>query len=256
MSFSAGARTQQTFVWVSIIWFTSAVSGGGSQDVELQVIPHLVAQCGQNLTLTCNVSSQRQLGIRLFSWLARNQTVCLYGNESASEALCESAAETSHHRLTLTLIDVMPGNEGKYLCKLRSGQGVNDASTFVTVHDCLQRSGSSVNGSHPECWFEGVYPSGTVHWFQGDVNLTDSASTREERDPRGRYRVLSGLSVEGGNTSLAYVCSLWIPSEGKYLSSRQLTIVRRTKSSASMLDLQRACIVAWIVCFLDCIWKS
>lgn len=102
--------------------------------MELQVIPHLVAQCGQNLTLTCNVSSQRQLGIRLFSWLARNQTVCLYGNESASEALCESAAETSHHRLTLTLIDVMPGNEGKYLCKLRSGQGVNDASTFVTVH--------------------------------------------------------------------------------------------------------------------------
>lgn len=256
----------------------SLTDTSGSQGVELRAISQVAAECGKNVTVTCDASSVRQLDIRLFSWLARNKTVCLYGaDQHGPEVLCESTGETSKHRLTLTLINVMPVNEGKYLCKLRSKLGVSDAATFLTVHgeltliflffflqffltvifhlpkgsyiftDCLEESGFFTNESHADCWFSGVYPSGTVHWFQGGVNLTDLASTHEVGDQHGRYDILSEIDVEIGNPDLPYNCSLWIPSGGKYVSGQQVTIYRNTRSSGSMVQLQGICIMMAIM---------
>ncbi|XP_022612657.1 uncharacterized protein LOC111230266 [Seriola dumerili] len=247
-SSSSGVRTQHVFGWVSIIWFTSAVRIAGSQDVKLQTIPQVAAQCGKNVTLTCNASSSRHMDIQFFSWLANMKNVCQYGNgQTDPGALCESTANTSHHTLTLTLINVMPVSKGKYLCKLRSNLGVKSASTSVTVHGCLEGSGFFTNESHAECWFTGVYPNGTIHWFQGEVNLTNSASTQEEMDQHGRYKVLSELHVEKGHLNLSYKCSLWIPSDRKYLSSQLLTVARQIKSSGSMAKLHWICIMVGIM---------
>ncbi|XP_069381446.1 uncharacterized protein [Paralichthys olivaceus] len=240
-------RTQNALGWISIIWFTSVVSISVSQDVKLQVKHQVEATCGTNLTLTCEASSSRKLDIKLFSWV-RTQNKCQYGNDQPEPGvLCESSTETGHHRLNLTLLNVMPANEGKYLCKLRSNLGVDDASTSVTVRGCINRIGFFINQTHAECWFTGVYPSGVVHWFQGDINLTDFARTWAEVDQQGLFKVMSDLNVDKGSMSLPYNCSLWIPSDGKYLKSQQLPSVREAKSSGSSVTLQWICVMVWLL---------
>lgn len=103
--------------------------------------------------------------------------------------------------------------------------------------DCLQ---SFINSSHAECHFSGVSPGSTVHWFQGDHNLTDSASTMEEVDQHGRYSIQSKITVENGE---AYNCSLWAPHDETYVFTQQL----RTNSLGSTFRLQWLCIMVQIL---------
>lgn len=236
MSLYPGVRTRHGHAWISIICFTLAVTV--SDGVELQTISQVAARCGENVTLTCEATLHHS-DITLFTWLVRNKT-CQYGDlKPDPELLCASSAPTSQtHVLTVTLLNVMPVNQGSYLCKLRSKVGVKSATTLVTVVDCSGSSNSFINESHAKCWFSGVYPSGVIHWFQGDVNLTNSASTEEEEDQHGRYKVWSTIDVQKGNSSQPYNCSLWIPSVGKYTSSRQLANVKGQKSSGSVVRLQ------------------
>lgn len=201
--------------------------------------------------------------------------MCQYPEgQTYPEVLCESTDQPPHHSLTLTLLNVMPVDEGTYLCKLQSDLGAPSEKTVVTVQgklqrfnickyillivlkktktliftDCLGSFDSSINESHAECWFSGVYPSGTISWFQGDVNLTDPASTREEVDHLGLYNVSSTIDVQKGNLSQPYTCSLWIASARKHLQSQQLPVVKKqTESSGSMVNLQWICVMVEIM---------
>ncbi|XP_040917646.1 uncharacterized protein LOC121197936 isoform X2 [Toxotes jaculatrix] len=213
-SFSSGVRTQHVFGWVSILWFTSAVSIAGSQDLDLKVTSPKEATCGENVTLT---------------YVQTNP-----------EVLCKSTVEKSKN-LTLTLINVMPDDEGTYLCKIQSNLGPRSSQASVTLQDCLEGKKSLINESHAQCWFSGVYPRGTVHWFQENVNVTDTASTREEEDQHGQYKVYSEINVEKGNQGDTYNCSLWIPSNRKYLASQLL------KSPGSMVKTQWICVTVGIM---------
>lgn len=105
-----------------------------SQGVELRTTPPVAAVCGENVTLTCEATLARQLDIKFFAWLVGNKTVCKHKDgQPDPEVLCESTAGTLNHTLTLTLINMTPVNQGKYLCKLRSNQGIKSATTYVTV---------------------------------------------------------------------------------------------------------------------------
>ncbi|KAI3360018.1 hypothetical protein L3Q82_014353 [Scortum barcoo] len=117
----------------------------------------------------------------------------------------------------------------------------------ISSADCLENLTSSANDSHATCWFSGVYPSGSVHWFQGDVNLTDSTSPQTEMDQQGRFNVLSTVAVQKGNPREPYNCSLWIPSDGKYLSSELVYRVRTQNSSGSIVKLQWISVMVEIV---------
>ncbi|XP_032393574.1 uncharacterized protein LOC116703088 isoform X2 [Etheostoma spectabile] len=249
MSFSSDARTHDAFGWVSIIWFTSAVSIAGSQRVELQTISQVGARCGENVTLTCNAKPSGQLNIVKFIWLAKNKSMCQYPeNQTYPKVLCESTSQPPDHSLTLTLLNVMPVDEGTYLCKLQSDLGAPSMKTVVTLQDCLGSFGYSINESHVECWFSGVYPSGTISWLQGDVNLVGPADTREVVDQLGLYNVSSTIDVQKGNLSQPYTCSLWITSAGKYLKSLQVPVVKKLKnSSGSMVHLQWICVMVEIM---------
>ncbi|XP_049925376.1 uncharacterized protein LOC126405615 [Epinephelus moara] len=246
MSFSSGVRTQHVFGWVSIIWFMSAVCIIVSESVELQTISQIAAQCGNNVTLKCDAVSSHQLDIRSFEWLARDKSVCQNGHgQPDRKVLCERG----DHSLTLTLLNVMPDDQGTYLCKLRSTSGSGSKNTVVTVQDCLGSVGSSINESYAECWFTEVYPDSTVHWFQGDVNLTDLAVTQEAVDNQQYNYVSSKIVVQKGNLSQPYECSLWIPSTGKYLSNQQLHMVQKlvVNSSENMVKLQWICMIVGIM---------
>lgn len=103
--------------------------------MTLEATSEVLASCGDNVTMTCNATSTQKLDIKLFAWYDSKRNVCQHDSvqPDPDTVLCESSAEASHHRLTLTLINVMPVNEGKYLCKLQSMQGVKSTTTVLTV---------------------------------------------------------------------------------------------------------------------------
>ncbi|XP_071371518.1 programmed cell death 1 ligand 1-like [Centroberyx affinis] len=264
LSFILRARTEFVLGWVSIVWFTSIVGSSNvihlsnntfsrqsTRELELQTSPQVVAQCGKNVTLECDVSSSSEFDIKKFAWMtAESKHLCqLEDGKLDHKVLCESKAEPLNkhrHRLTLTLTNMMPANQGEYICKLYSSLGVENRRTVVTLEECLGSFDFSNNQSHVECQFHGVYPNGTVHWLQGSSNLTDSATTQTEQDQHGLYNVTSTLKVQPGDMSQPYTCSLWIPASMKYLSSQKLDVVKPPipdTSSGSSVKLQWICIM-------------
>lgn len=122
-------------------------------------------------------------------------------------------------------------------------------SVFLNIcfTDCLETRGSAVTKSQLMCWFTGVYPNGTVHWFHGDLNITEQANTTQVVNSHGGFNVLSTLNMQKGNEGRPYNCSLWIPSERKYLSTEQLT---SAGSRSSTDGLQWVSAAAVVLCFL------
>ncbi len=109
-------------------------------------------------------------------------------------------------------------------------------SLIFTV--CHKSANGSIDESHAKCWFSGVYPSGTVHWSQGQMNLTDSAITEQE-DQNGRYYISSTIDVQKGNLSLPYECFLWMPSlKFNYPGPKLYPTKPQVKSGSSTVKLQ------------------
>lgn len=245
--FSDVSTQRRVFGWVSIIWFTAGIAV--SHGLELQTVSQAAARCGENVTLTCTVSSSR-LDIKYFSW-HKNKSLCQYDSQHDDPKVkCEYIDEPLPQSLTLTLLNVMPSDQGKYLCKLRSRHGMTSNTTDVKVQDCLATSGYNRNESNAECWFNGVYPGGgSVRWSQGELNFTAPAFyQKEEMDHRGRYNILSQLDVQKGNLNQPYTCSLWMPSTSKTLFSHELHMVKKLKgSSESMVTLQWICLIMEII---------
>lgn len=237
--FSSGVRTCGVFSWAHITWFASVVSLAVSGNVKLVVKPEVTAQCGENVTLLCETTLP-QSDIKNFIWMAKNKT-CDFEPKADSDLLCESVTNGSQHRFTLTLLNVMPIKRGNYFCKIRALAGADSAKTALTVQNCNGSSDSSIDESQAKCSFNGVYPRGIVHWFHGVVNLTDSVSTEEE-DEDGRYNVSSTLAIQKGNLKGDLYCSLWVPTDGKYLSR---ILVRA--GSAGSIRLQWICILMEIM---------
>ncbi|XP_041673436.1 uncharacterized protein LOC121529564 [Cheilinus undulatus] len=164
--------TEHVSVWVSIISLTSAVFISGHDALTLTTDPQVEAKCGGDVNLSCVASSTNKMDIKSFSWLSKNNPECKYMNGRPElKGRCEN---TPQNTLTLTLTNVMPRDGGEYLCKIASTTGVARSTTNVTVQDCPGSSNSSINSTQAKCWFTGVYPMGSVHWSQGDVNLTGS----------------------------------------------------------------------------------
>lgn len=112
-----------------------SVISSDSQHVTLEATPEVLATCGDNVTVTCNVNvTSPKLDIKLFSWIGGNGDLCQRDSgQQDPAALCENTSENFLHTRSLTLINVMPVNEGRYICKLRSNLGVKSATTVLTV---------------------------------------------------------------------------------------------------------------------------
>lgn len=212
----SGEGPGSVHVWVSIVWIASAVNFGVGDAFELTAERGLEAWCGQNVTMTCDVTIPDPGGIKLFKWIANNKT-CEYGKDHAdTKVVCESEPR----RLSMTVLNVMPGDQGDYLCKVHSKTGAKNTKTVLTIPSCYDPSLFLVNESQAMCCFTGVYPHGFIHWFQRDVNLTDSAVRQpDEVDQEGRYGVCSTLPARSSDLSLPFTCMLWSPAKSSYLFS-------------------------------------
>lgn len=107
----------------------------GSEVLQLKAESEMLATCGDNVTLTCNATSSEDLGIFLFSWLYRNETVCHHKSDrSDAKVRCESPAGTKNQRsLSLTLFNVSAEVSGRYLCKLQSKLGAKYTKALLRI---------------------------------------------------------------------------------------------------------------------------
>ncbi|XP_061605129.1 uncharacterized protein LOC133465949 [Phyllopteryx taeniolatus] len=248
--FSSAVRTR-VFNWFSIMWFTMTVATTAVMaDVAVRTTPDMVVRCGDNVTLTCNATSDELLDVKLFSWISPNKTLFdskIKNNDSA--VVCLNKTDNSHHKLTLTLLNIMPIHQGQYICKFRGQVGINSSTTNITVQDCLGNQNYFINESIAECWFHGVSSPGKIQWFKGDDRLTDSIRSNEKVDQYGRYNITSTIKAPRGNQ--IYNCSLWIL--GKYVSSQKVVMVKESKNaSESKYKLQWICLMlhAIVVTFI------
>ncbi|XP_034046549.1 uncharacterized protein LOC117528105 [Thalassophryne amazonica] len=235
-------RTRFVLCCVYVVCFTSAVCSSrdnslSHQTMMLRTSPEVVARCGDNVTLTCDASSSQQFEIKKFIWISPEKPVCQFrGGKPDPGVVCENKSQPLQSSLSMTLINMLPAKQGEYICKLHSTLAIKDSTTIVKLQECFQSNGSSQNKSHAECWFNGFYPNGTVHWFHAGVNLTESASTQQELNEHGLYNVKSILKREPQNTAHSYTCSLWIPALGKY-QSNLLVLRGESRSSGSRVSI-------------------
>lgn len=232
MDFSSAVRTARVFTWVSIVWLGLTVCRG----IQIHTTSRVTGQCGQNVQLTCEVSGSQKLDIKMFDWLGESGSVWKWSRcKIVPELECEPREEDGfHYRLTLTLVSLKPIDAGNYTCKLHSAQGIRASRTTVEVEECRGNVSHSRNASHAECSFRDVYPSGVVHWFQGESNLTDSCTTEQRMDQHGLYDISSVIHLKKENLKQLYNCSLWIPSVGRYHSWMQVPSVRSSQSAAGL----------------------
>lgn len=81
------------------------------------------------MTLTCDVTIPDLGGLKLFKWIANNKT-CEFGNYHAdTKVVCES----KERQLSLTVLNVMPADQGDYLCKVHSDKGAKSKKTVLTI---------------------------------------------------------------------------------------------------------------------------
>lgn len=132
-------------------------------------------------------------------------------------------------------------SESSDLFKQGSGQDALPDKALDSFTDCLKNSSTFNNNTHAKCSFYGVYPSGVVHWFQGDRNLTEDAITHETRDKRDRFIISSTIELKKGKQSKPYNCSLWIPSLSRYLSTLSPQV-----NSGCLIKLQWICVVVMV----------
>lgn len=234
------------FHLAALIWFTLAVT---SRAVKLWTTPQVAARCGENVTLACIASSSDQIDKKLFSWVAVGRKVlCQYGgHDGDAEALCESGAEPEHS-LNVTLVNIMPVHQGKYLCKLHSQKGMQTAATEVKIQECFGSGTSSSNGSHATCSYGGVYPDGEVHWHSRGADLTASAHTTKEKNRHDLSVITSTIRVQDGDS---YNCSLWLPDAMKYVSRQELHVPGLRRSSENKGASGSLAPLYWLVVMVE-----
>lgn len=232
--------SEHVFSLVSVVWLISSLFTTGSQAVKLYSDSEVKARCGDNVTLSCLARSTNQMAIRSFLWMSKGGMECIYANSRLDyKGQCE---KTPQNTLMLTLPNVMPINEGNYLCKIVSTTGQDHSTTDVVVQDCFGSSNSSINSTQAKCWFTGVYPLGTIHWYKGDVNLTDSAITENTTDTYNRYNIWSSIEVEQKSFNQTFQCCLRRPSaEEDQCQTLELS------STGHMAQVQWICVIMGIL---------
>uniref|UniRef100_A0A8D0DHE6 Ig-like domain-containing protein n=1 Tax=Sander lucioperca TaxID=283035 RepID=A0A8D0DHE6_SANLU len=106
--------------------------------VKLNVTPKITAECGKQVTLTCNVSSSRHgLSIKHMNWSQKNRSFCSVDSEGNishhMHTLSHFHCEYKHGQLSLIFKRVQPLESGDYRCKLQSNQGAKHQYTRVEL---------------------------------------------------------------------------------------------------------------------------
>lgn len=234
MGFSSG---QILLLFISLFILTT------QGHLTLDVSPVIRAECGQQVNLTCNVSSSRPgFSIKNLRWVKNHHMLCVVNSEGnitehQHHTLSDFHCEYEGGQLSLVFQRVQPVESGAsvdYMCKLHSNQGVTTNHTKVELQDCCGNVQDSTNPEGPSCTFTEVHPDADVHWFLSSHNFTGETlrGSTDKRWEEGGWLTIHSYLEEKDSDEL-YNCSLWCPTSNQYITSRLIPQQRMSKSGAT-----------------------
>ncbi|XP_029288942.1 uncharacterized protein LOC115009102 isoform X2 [Cottoperca gobio] len=241
--------TMQYTALHKLLWLLNALILTTQELVKLRVSPRIIAECGKQVTLNCNVSSSRNgLSIKHMEWFQNHTSFCSVDSEGKitnhRHTQSDFHCEYRHGQLSLIFRRVQPlesRNSKPYVCKLQSNNGASHAKTSVELQECCWLVEGVWTNDRPTCTFKNVYPDGDVHWFHGSRNLSDESvkhHTTKHVDEGGWLTIHSYLeqNLSGG----PYNCSLKSTTSGMAQSWRTNAAPRlkRCLFNASLQPLQ------------------
>ncbi|CAL1588955.1 unnamed protein product [Knipowitschia caucasica] len=239
----ASVRTDSGFFVIFCLLSTlSTADLSGSFEMEMYTIPKILATCGQNLTLECDIAAEKDIEIKTFFWMEK-QEICFYEteNQTGPDFECRGLSYTKnserYYNYSLTIFNVQPKHKGTYHCKLRSKQGVLNGKTIVRVQKCVGNTSTDVTPTEGSCSFKDVFPEPVVFWNQGLENLTHLAETKVMQSAEGLFSVVSKIELKKDPSNPDhYNCSLWMPLENDK-NETQVQFVR----AMSFSDAHKLC---------------
>lgn len=135
IEFSLFSKTESKFQPIAAFLTPPCFHISVGQTAQLTANPRVEARCGQNVTMTCDVNIQDPRRINLFQWITKNETCKHRENRTGAKFVCQSEEK----RLSLTVLNVMPGDQGDYLCKLRSETGAKSHKTVLVIPSAYKR---------------------------------------------------------------------------------------------------------------------
>lgn len=216
------------FTALHMLWLLPAFTLTTQELVRLRVSPEVTAECGKQVTLICNVSSQSGLLIKHMEWSQSKTSLCSVDSEGRlitrpRASLSDFHCEYNDGLLSLIFQKVLPLESGlskPYMCKLRSNRGAPHRYTTVALQECSGTVDRVLTSDGPVCTFNHVHPDGDVHWFHGSHNPSDGSlrhNTSKSVDKHGWLTIHSHL--KGKSSQVPYNCSLKSTVSGKYFAS-------------------------------------
>ncbi|KAL7403598.1 hypothetical protein ABVT39_002762 [Epinephelus coioides] len=218
----------------TFLWLLTAFTLTTQDLVKLSVTPAITAECNQQVTLHCNVSSsQNDLSIKHMKWSQNKMSLCSVDDKGIisthTHNLSDFHCEYRHGQLSLIFKGVQPLDSSEpYICKLQSTGGALHRNTAVTLQECYGKVEGSFTDDGPACTFRNVHPDGDVLWFHDSHNLSHVKHYTTKQVEEGGWLTIRSY-LEQKSSNVPYNCSLKSTKSGRYIAS---TLVQKRESRA------------------------
>lgn len=197
-------------------------SGNIKGEMELRAFTTQKTNCNERTVLQCNISSSVPLNIDQIYWMKHGEQERTCDPESSKSP---PGYECSYTReaLTLTILRSTPAQMGQYYCCVMADSSHGYKGINVSVEHCTGEFSYQIPGPQQlQCSFTGVYPKGTINWFQQDKNVTSIATLSILNNPDGTFNITSVIDMEDIHDR--YKCSLWSLKQGRYLKDQEFEV--------------------------------
>ncbi|CAJ1053623.1 uncharacterized protein LOC117816219 isoform X1 [Xyrichtys novacula] len=221
-----------------LLWLLATVTLTTQELLTIRVTPKIVAACGQQVKLDCEVtSSQHGLSIKHIEWYQNNTSLCRINSEEVittyhRHTVSDFHCEYQRGKLSIIFKEMKPmdsGDSKPFGCNIRSNKGVKDKSTTVDLQECCGHVEGVMKDGRPDCTFTRVYPDGEVHWFHGSHRLHGHHTGKRVED--GGWLTINSY-LERKTSEVPYNCSLWSPKTGTYIAS---TLIKKRPKTNPLL---------------------
>lgn len=200
------------------------VNSNSAGFIELHAIENQMMNCNKKAVLQCNISSSTAFEIREIKWKKPDKGFECdpKSNSTSPEFECNHTKET----LTLTILHPKPADIGAYFCTIKANVGHKSKAINVSIEgECTGDFFTMAGPKQLQCTFTGVYPEGTIHWFDNDDNVTSYSNITSLPNTDGTFNITSVLQLPYNKRT--YNCSLLLPTNGQYIEMQQLTLRSR-----------------------------
>ncbi|XP_056310308.1 uncharacterized protein LOC130221746 [Danio aesculapii] len=228
-------------------------SGNIKGEMELRAFPTQKTNCNERTVLQCNISSSVPLNIDQIYWTkhGENEFKC---DPKSSKSPPGYECSYTREALTLTILHSTPAQMGQYFCCVMADSSHGFKEINVSVEHCTGDFSYEMPGPQQlKCSFTGLYPEGTIHWFQHDRNVTSIATLSILKNPDGTFNITSVIDQQDDHDR--YMCSLWSLKQGRYLKKQEFKVpVDAQKARLNRISSQHC--FSWTLLLLGLLFVS